>query len=71
MEIYRGPRGNNAKIYESEWFVNNPDHQFDPIELTDAFLYELDPFMPIEFKFINRNQFQMINTEVCYLETNY
>jgi hypothetical protein len=22
LEIYRGPRGNNAKIYESEWFVN-------------------------------------------------
>ena len=27
--------------------------------------------MPIEFKFINRNQFQMINTEVCYLETTF
>lgn len=66
LEIYRGQRGNNAKIYESEWFTNDPNHQFDLIELTDDKLCGTDHTAPIEFKFINRNQFKMINTEVCY-----
>lgn len=71
MEIYRGSRGNNAKIYESEWFTNEPNHFFDKIVLTDAVLCLTDYSYPIEFKFINRNNFKMTNTEVCYLTTNF
>lgn len=67
MEIYRGARGlDNAKIYESEWFTNEPNHHFDLIELSDAQLCGTDHNTPIQFRFINRNQFKMINTEVCY-----
>jgi hypothetical protein len=36
MEIYRGPIGKDVKIYESEWFVNDPNHLFEPIVLSDA-----------------------------------
>jgi hypothetical protein len=35
MEIYRGPRGQNVKIYESPYFVDDPDARFE-IEFTDS-----------------------------------
>jgi hypothetical protein len=36
MEIYRGNKGNHAKIYESEFFVNDFNHVFESIEITDG-----------------------------------
>jgi hypothetical protein len=69
MEIWRGPRGNNVKVYESEYFINEPDHKFDKIEITDSLLCGAKDDSPIEFKFINRNQFKMTNTEICYCTT--
>ncbi len=69
LEIYRGPRGNNAKIYESTWYVDDENHHFKNVELTDAQLCGCDESCPIEFKFINRNQYHMLNTEVAYLVT--
>ena len=36
MEIYRGPRGNNGKIYESDYFVDEMDYEFPPVEFDDA-----------------------------------
>lgn len=71
MEIYRGVRGNNVKIYESEWFTNEPNHRLAPIHLSDAQLCGNDPTSPIEFKFINRNQFKMTNTEIAYFTTTF
>lgn len=70
LEIFRGLPGSNAKIYESEWFVNELNHKFEPIELTDAQLCGADHFSPIEFKMVSRNQYKMLNTEVCSLTTN-
>ena len=35
MEIYRGPRGNNGKIYESDYFVDEMDYEFPLIEFDD------------------------------------
>ena len=29
MEVLRGDVGKQTKIYESEWFVNDPNHEFD------------------------------------------
>ena len=55
MEIYKGVRGNNAKVYESEWFTNDPNHIFNPIEITDGHLCNGNPELEIEIKFINRN----------------
>ena len=70
MEIWRGQRGQNVKVYESEWFTNDPNHQFNQIEITDAALCGTDFSSPIEFKLISRNQFKMVNTEVCYATTS-
>lgn len=70
LEIFRGPRGNNVKIYESEWYVNDPNHRFKGLEFSDSQFCNGDPDMKIEFKFINRNQYMMENTEICYLETS-
>lgn len=71
MEIYKGVRGNNAKVYESEWFTNDPNHIFNPIEITDGHLCNGNPEMEIEIKFINRNQFKMENKEICYISTTF
>ena len=70
MEIYRGLKEHQTKVYESEWFVDEPNHKFAPIELTDAQLCNCDPAMVITFKFIRRNQFLMTNTEVCSTTTS-
>lgn len=70
MEIYRGDAKDNVKVYESEWFVNDLNHRFEPIKITDAHLCGCDPKAPITIKFINRNQFTMTNTEVATLETS-
>jgi hypothetical protein len=70
MEIYRGPRGNNGKIYESDYFVDEMDFQFPTIEFDDAQLCQREHDSQIEIKFINRNQYQMVNTEVCHCITS-
>lgn len=70
MEIYRGNNRNNVKVYESEWFVNDLNHRFEPIKISDAHLCGCDPKAAITIKLINRNQFTMTNTEVCCLVTN-
>lgn len=31
LEMYKGSRGNNAKVYESEWFTNDLNHVFEDI----------------------------------------
>ena len=36
MEIYRGPRGNNGKIFESDYFVDEMDYEFPSIDFDDA-----------------------------------
>jgi hypothetical protein len=54
MEIYRGGRGKNVKIYESPYFVDDPDARFE-IELSDSQLCGTDPTANIEFKLISRN----------------
>jgi hypothetical protein len=55
MEIYRGNKGNDAKIYESEYFVNDPNHEFESIYITDGRLCGGDPNLNITIKFICRN----------------
>lgn len=67
MEIYRGARGHNAKIYESRYFVDDPTARFE-LDFTDAQLFGCDAATKIEFKFVSRNQYKMTSTEVCYLE---
>jgi hypothetical protein len=70
MEIYRGKRGsNNAKFWESEYFVDEFDYRFQEMEFTDQDLCNGDENSPIEFKFINRNQYKMENTEIGHVET--
>lgn len=69
LEIYRGVKGNNAKVFESEWFTNEPNHVFEQIKITDSMLCESDS-AEIEIKIINRNQFKMTNKEVCHVSTN-
>lgn len=54
MEIYKGARGNNAKVYESEWFTNDLNHEFDLIHLTDSQICDSQD-SDIEIKIINRN----------------
>lgn len=68
LEIYKGPRNQNAKIYESEWNVDEVSKHYN-INISDAHFCDTNPDMPIEFKFINRNQYMMINTEVAFLMT--
>ena len=51
LEIYR----DESKIYESEWFFNEPDHEFNPIEISDSHFCLNDPNTPIEFRLIRRN----------------
>lgn len=36
MEIYRGARGNNSKIYESDYFVDDFNKRFADLSFTDA-----------------------------------
>lgn len=69
MEIFRGVDDNQTKVYESEWFTQDADHVFEPIEMTDGRLCNADPNEQIEFKFIRRNQFMMQNSEMCSLKT--
>ena len=69
MEIYRGPRGNNGKIYESDYFVDEMDFEFPTVDFDDQQLCQCDPDSPIEIKFINRNQYQMVNQEICHVVT--
>ena len=69
LEFYKGARGNNAKVYESEWFTNDPNHTFEEIKLTDSQLCDNNN-SDIEIKIINRNQFTMMNKEVCHAITN-
>jgi len=69
MELYRGPRGANGKVFESSFFVDNMNYHFKPLSFTDAQLCGGDPDSPIEIKFINRNQYKMENSEICYAET--
>ena len=69
MEIYRGARGRNVKIYESPYFVDDPNARFD-MEFTDSQLCGANANATIEFKFISRNQYKMTSDEVCYVETN-
>lgn len=35
MEVLKGPRGNNGKIYESNFFVDQMTHEFEILEFTD------------------------------------
>lgn len=57
MEIYRGERGKNVKIYESSYWVDDLNERFTALTFEDALLCNADPKCPIEFKFINRNQY--------------
>ncbi len=57
MEIWKGPRGANSKIYESNYWVDDLDEHFNNLTFDDAFLCNSDHEYPIEFKFINRNQY--------------
>jgi len=68
MEVYRGKRDQNAKIFESPYFVEDPLAKI-PMSFTDAQLCNGDQDSPIEIKFISRNQYKMTNTEICYAET--
>jgi hypothetical protein len=68
MEIWKGPEGSRAKFYESDFFVDEFTHDFN-LELTDAVLCNAKKDCPIEFKFINRNQYSMINEEICGVVT--
>jgi hypothetical protein len=43
MEIFRGVDDNQTKVYESEWFTQDADHVFEPIEMTDGRLCNADP----------------------------
>lgn len=43
MEIYRGPRNKNGKIYESDYFVDEMDYEFPPVEFDDQQLCQCDP----------------------------
>lgn len=69
MEIYRGERAKNVKIYESDYWVDDLDTTITGLEFTDAQLCNGDPNSPIEIKFVNRNQYQMVNTEIAYVQT--
>ena len=71
MEIYKGARGNNVKIYESSYWVDDLDEHFKGLCFDDSLLCKADPNSAIEFKFINRNQYQMINTEIAHIQTTY
>lgn len=64
MEILKGPEGNRAKFYESDFFVDEFDKDFK-LEFNDAEFCNCDVNTPIEFKFINRNQYSMVNEEIC------
>jgi hypothetical protein len=70
MEVLKGPRGNNGKIYESNFFVDQMTHEFQILEFTDQELCNTDAEAPIEIKFVNRNQYQMENTEICFCVTS-
>lgn len=50
--------------------MDDLDEEFTSIIFEDALLCNADPQYPVEFKFINRNQYQMTNKEIAYLETN-
>ena len=64
LEIVKKP---NTKLYESEWFINDFNHHFKRLSLTDAQLNGLDVDDPIEFNLISRNQFKMEDELVCSL----
>lgn len=71
LEVYRGPRGQNTKVYQSEWWVDEPTKTLEPFEITDQKLFLGNMNLPIELKMFSRNQFTMTNTEICYIETNF
>ena len=48
LEIYR----DQTKIYESEWFFNEPNHAFNPIKMTDARLSNNNIDTEIEFRLV-------------------
>lgn len=70
MEMYRGNAEHKVKIYESEWWVDQPDHKFETIEMTDTQLCNGKETEVIYFKFWRRNQFLMTNSEVCSCTTS-
>ena len=68
MEIWKGYQGNLVKFYESDLWVNDFNRSFQ-LKFTDAELCNCDPDMPLQIKFISRNQYKMENDETCRLET--
>lgn len=69
MEIFRGARGENIKIYESPYLVFGTELRLRDLIFTDSQLCGADPDSPIEFKFIERNQYKMTDVEVGYIQT--
>ena len=68
MEIYRGGMSSGAKIYESDFFVDDLNHRFSDLCFTDAELCGTDAGELIGVKFINRNQYKMENKEIACAE---
>jgi len=70
MEIFRGATDHKVKVFESEWFVDDPNHKFENIEMTDTQLCNGSDTELIEFRFIRRNQFLMSNEMVCHFTSS-
>lgn len=70
MEIFKGPKDKQIKVYESEWIIEDLNHQFDNIKFSDAHLCNSDQNYPIEIMFISRNQFLMENKLVTSCKTS-
>ena len=69
MEIYKGARGKNVKIYESSYFVDEKVIRLEKIRFTEQELNNGEHDATIEIKFMMRNHYKMENQEICYVET--
>jgi len=60
MELWKGDDDNYVKFYESDLWVDEFQKDFN-LKFTDAELCNCKPGLPIEIRFISRNQYKMEN----------
>lgn len=68
MELWKGEENNEVKIYESDLWVNEFEKEFK-LKFTDAELCNCKPSLPIQIKFISRNQYRMENKIAASVNT--
>ena len=57
MELWKGDDDNYVKFYESDLWVDEFQKDFN-LKFTDAELCNCKPGLPIEIRFISRNQYK-------------